>query len=106
MRFWYDNEPDDQNGVKIIAIRCSTCGKETSLYMNNMNTNYKGIIISFVLNKVLHHVGMSWIIEAHEKLKYDMDKHNPYWITGVPWYNTFICKNYMGQCLKNLLEMQ
>ena len=35
-----------------------------------------------------------------------MDKHNSYWITGGPWYNTFICKNYMENCLKNLLEMQ
>ena len=27
MRFWYDKEPDDQNGVKVIAIRCSSFGK-------------------------------------------------------------------------------
>ena len=41
MRFWYDQELDDQNGVKIIAIRCSNCGKETGLSMDNMNTKYK-----------------------------------------------------------------
>ena len=35
-----------------------------------------------------------------------MDKHNPYWIPGGPWYNTSICKKYMEQCLNNLLEMQ
>ena len=44
MRFWYDKEPDDQNDVKIIAIRCISYGKETGLSMNNMNTNYKDII--------------------------------------------------------------
>ena len=59
IRFWCDNEPDDQNDVKIIDIRCSTCGKETGLSINNMNTNYKDIITSFVLNILLHHVGMS-----------------------------------------------
>ena len=39
-----------------------------------MNTNKKNIITSFMLNKVLHHVGMSWIIETHEQLKYDRGK--------------------------------
>ena len=59
MRFWYDNEPDNQNDVKIIAIRFSNCGKETGLFKNIMNTNYKEIINSFVLNILLHHIGMS-----------------------------------------------
>ena len=52
--------------------------------MKNINTNYKNIITSFLLNTVLHHVGMSCIIETHEQIKYDMEKHNPDWITGVP----------------------
>ena len=26
-RFWYDKEPDDQNDVKIIVIRCINCVK-------------------------------------------------------------------------------
>ena len=25
-----------------------------------------------------------------------MDKHNPYWITGGPWYNKYICKKLNG----------
>ena len=62
-----------------------------------MNNSYKNIITSFLLNKLLHHVGMSWIIETHEQLKYDIDKHNPYCMTGCPWYNKYICKNYMEQ---------
>ena len=66
MSFWYDNEPDDQNDMKMIAIRCINCGKETVLSMNNMNTNYKDIITLFALYKLLHHVGMSWIIETNE----------------------------------------
>ena len=65
MRFWYNNEHDDQNNVENVDIGCSNCEKETSLYIKNMNTNYKDIISSFVLNAVLHHVGMSWIVETH-----------------------------------------
>ena len=29
MSFWYDKEPDDQNDMKVIAISCNNCGKET-----------------------------------------------------------------------------
>ena len=52
-----------KNKVEHIAIRCSNCGKETGLSMGDMNTKYKDIITSFVLNTVLHHFGMSWIIK-------------------------------------------
>ena len=58
--------------------------------MDNMNNSYKNIIISFLLNKLSHHVGMSWIIETYEQLKYDTKKNNLNWITGSPWYNTSI----------------
>ena len=57
-----------------------------------MDTTLQDIITTFVLNKMLHHVDMLGIIEPHEELKYDMDKQNPEWITGDPWYNTSICK--------------
>ena len=53
MPFWYDKEPDDQNYVKTIAIRCSNFGKETGLFMNNMNTNYKDIITSFFFEYIV-----------------------------------------------------
>ena len=73
---WYNKGNDDKNKVEHIAIRCSNCEKETGLYMDNMNTKFKDIIASFVLNTVLNHVGMSWIIETNKHLEYDMDKHN------------------------------
>ena len=71
--------------------------------MNNMNINYKDVINSFLLNKFLHHVGISWIFETNEQIKYDMDKYDPDCITGGTWYNTSICKNYMEQYVNNLL---
>ena len=39
MRFWYDNEHDDQNNVENIATRFIICGKETDLSIKYMNTN-------------------------------------------------------------------
>ena len=62
------------------------------IHMDNMNTTYQDIITLFVLKTMLQHVGILWTIETHEKLKYYMDRHNSYWMTGGPWYNTSICK--------------
>ena len=67
------------------------------------NNNYKDIFTKLVLNTMVHHVGMSWIIETYQQLEYDVDKNNPYRITGGPCYNTSICKKYMERCLKNIL---
>ena len=58
MCFKYDNERDDENDAMIITIRCSICGNQTGLSIDNMNTNYKDIFTLFVLNRLLHHVGM------------------------------------------------
>ena len=41
-----------------------------------LDTKYQDIITTFVLDTMLHHVDMLWIIETHEQLKYYMDKHN------------------------------
>ena len=60
------------------------------IYMDKLNTTYQDIITSFVLNTILHYVGMLCIIETHEQLQYDMEKHNSEWMTGGPWYNTSI----------------
>ena len=74
--FWYNKGHYDLNKVEHITIRCINCGEKTGLSMYNMDTEYKDIINSFVLNTVLHHVCMPWTIKANKELEYDMDKHN------------------------------
>ena len=64
--------------------------------MNNMNIKYNDIFAVFVLNILLHHVGMPWIIETQKQLKYDINKNITDWMTGSPWYNTYICKKIHG----------
>ena len=59
---WYNPREDDQNTVANIAIRCSNCGKETMIDVDVLDNAYQEIITTFVLNKILHHVGMLWII--------------------------------------------
>ena len=56
-----------------VAIRCSNCGHEKMIDVDHLKTTYQDIITTFLLNKMSHHVGILWIIENHEQLKYDMD---------------------------------
>ena len=72
--------------------------------MNKMNTKYKDIITSFVLNTLLHNVGMLWIIKTNQYLEYDMYKHNSDWMTGCPWYNTYICKKLHGKLFEKFIR--
>ena len=58
----------DEN-LDIVSIKCINCKKETGL---NSETNfswvYYEIITKFVLNAILHHVGMSWIIRSNQEM--------------------------------------
>ena len=38
------------------------------------NTNYKEMVTKFVLNKVLHHVGLLLVIKKNQQLGYDIYK--------------------------------
>ena len=55
------------------------------------------MVTKFVLNKILYHVGMSWIIRSDEEMKYEMEEnnHQDLLIKG-PWYNTAICLRLHG----------
>ena len=68
-----------------------------------LDTTYQEIITTFVLNKMLHHVGMIWIIENQEELKYDMDILNSDWLLGRPRYNTSICKKLLGKLFEGFI---
>ena len=52
---------------------------------------------------MLHHVGMTRIIEDYEELKHYMDIQNSYWLTGGPWYNTYICKKLYGKLFEGFI---
>ena len=71
-----------------------------------LDTTYQYIITTFLLNTMLHHVGMLCIIETHEQLQYDMEEQNLEWMTVGQWYNTSTCKKLHGILLRVLLQMQ
>ena len=100
---WNLREDEIKQTVVKVAIRCTNCGKETIIDMNNINTIYQDIITDFLLNTMSHHFDMLWIIENHEQFKYDMDIKNLDWLTGGPWYNTSICKKLYGKLFEGFI---
>ena len=64
LRLFDDKQYEEGNIVDIIAISCINCNKERCLYLRN--TKIEEIITRFVLNEILHHVGMSWIIYSNK----------------------------------------
>ena len=66
IKCWFSSgEYEIKNTGEKIDIRCGNCGKETMIDVDNLNTTQKDIITTSVLNTMLHHVGMLWIIETH-----------------------------------------
>ena len=58
-----------------------------------MHSFYDEVITQFVLNAMLHHVGMSWIISIKKGLDYDnfTNSKNLEWFDTGPWYNKNVC---------------
>ena len=59
------------------------------------------MVTKFVLNSILHHLGMSWIICFNNEMFYEIkETKHPDWFNKVHWYNTAICSKFHG----NLFE--
>ena len=58
--------------LDILSLKCNNCKKETGLNLETCFTwVYDKFIIKLVLNEILHHVGMSWIISSNKEMDYD-----------------------------------
>ena len=64
----------DKEKLDVTSIGCINCKRETVLFLKN--TTFEEIVTKFVLNSILHHVGMSWTISSNDEMKYEMDKNN------------------------------
>ena len=62
------------------------------------------MITKLVLNEILHHVGMLWIIISNNEMKYEIDKSNHQdWLNKGPWYNTDICSRLHGSLIEDFI---
>ena len=57
--------------LDVLSIKCINCKRETGLDSETIFTwVYDKIVTKFVLNAMLHHVGMSWIISSNQEMEY------------------------------------
>ena len=90
--------------MDVIDIRCINCKKERGL---SKKSTFEEMITKFVLNTILYHVGMSWIIRSNDKMKYEIDENNhQYFLDKGPWYNTDICSRLHGSLFEKMQEQQ
>ena len=71
------------------CLKCINCRQETGLNSETTFTwFYDKFITKFVLNVMLHNVGMSWIISSNQEMEYDMTtkSNNLDCSNKGPWY--------------------
>ena len=62
------------------------------------------MITKFVLNVILNHVGMLWIICSNGEMKYEIGEINhPNWLNKGHWYNTDICSKFHGKMFEDFI---
>ena len=82
-----------------LSLKRINCKRETCLDPETTFTwVYDEIITKCVLNEMLHHVGMSWIITPNQEREYDINtkNNNLDWSNKGPWYNKNICSKLDG----------
>ena len=62
------------------------------------------MITKFVLNAILHHVGMSWMISSNKEMQYEIDENNHQdWLNKGLWYNTYISLKLHGSIIEEFI---
>ena len=91
--------------MDVVYLRCINCKIEIGLDLEtSFSWVFDEVITKFVLNAILHHVGMSWIISPNKEMNYEMDEnHHQDWLNKGPWYNTSICSKLHGSSFEDFI---
>ena len=76
-----------------LSLMCINCKRKTHLQPKYGKEFYDKMITPFVMNSMLHHVGMSWMISSKKEMDYNnLSNHENVgrFDTG-PWHNKNIC---------------
>ena len=82
-----------------VSLKFINCKKETGLKSKTgFKEFYDEVVTPFVVNAMLHHVGMSWIISSKKEIDYDnfTNSKNLSWFDIGPWHNKNICSKLYG----------
>ena len=91
--------------LDIVYLKCINCkGKICLDSKTSFSWIFDEVITKFVLDVILHHVGMSWIISSNKEMEYGMDENNHQnWLNRGPWYNISLCLKLHGSRFKEFI---
>ena len=91
--------------LDIVSLKCINCKKTCLNSETSFTWVYDEVITKFVLNAMLHHVGMSWIISSNKEMDYDKytNINNLDWFDTGPWYNKNIFSKSHGITLEDFI---
>ena len=61
------------------------------------------MITKFLLNTLLHQVGLSWIFSSNPQMKYSSEDNNTDWLNKSTWYNPSICSKLHGSMFEDYI---
>ena len=64
------------------------------------------MITPFMMNSMLHHVGMSWMISSKKDMDYEnfSNRDNVDWFDKGPWHNKSICSKLYGTTFEGFIK--
>ena len=90
--------------LDVLFLKYINFKRVTCLYEKINSWVFDEVITKFLLNAILHHVGMSWIISSNQEMEYEMDENNHQdWLNKGPWYNTSICSKLHGSRFEDFI---
>ena len=92
--------------MDVLSIKCINCKRETGLNSETSFTwVYDEIVTKFVLNEMLDHVGMSWIISFNREIEYEIntESNHLYWFNKSSWYSRNISSKLHGSRFEDFI---
>ena len=92
--------------VAEVSLMCINCKIPTGLEPKSGREFYDKIITPFVMNSMLHHVGMSWMIILKKEMDYDnfTNSKNLGWFDTGPWHKKNICSKLYGTTFEGFIK--
>ena len=89
-----------------VSLMCINCKRSTGLKPKSGKEFYDKMITPFVMNSMLHHVGMSWMISSKKEIDYDNfnNTRNLGWFETGPWHNKNICSKLYGTTFEGFIK--
>ena len=92
--------------VAELSLMYIKCKRSTGLKPKSGKDFYDKIITPFVMNSMLHHVGMSWMIGSKKEMDYDnfTNTDNVGWFETGLWHNKNICSKLYGTAFEGFIK--